>query len=46
MPIRNKIDWLKHTLEFIVVTIGILIAFQLNKCSVEKAQKKTIGIHI
>lgn len=42
---RQKIDWLNHSLEFIVVIVGILIAFQLNKCSSEKEQKSTIDIH-
>ncbi|MEM9824808.1 MAG: hypothetical protein AAF985_27225 [Bacteroidota bacterium] len=26
-------DWVNHTFEFAVVLIGILIAFQLNRCS-------------
>jgi len=43
---RKKIDWLNHSLEFFVVIIGILIAFQLNKCSSDNAQRKTIDIHI
>ncbi|WP_452222796.1 hypothetical protein [Lacinutrix chionoecetis] len=42
---KQKIDWLNHSLEFIVVIVGILIAFQLNKCSSEKEQRKTIETH-
>ncbi len=41
----KKIDWLNHFLEFIVVIIGILIAFQLNTCAVEKKQSKLIESH-
>lgn len=43
---KKHIDWLNHSLEFIVVIIGILIAFQLNKCSAENQQEKTIAIHL
>ena len=43
---KIHIDWLNHGLEFIVVIIGILIAFQLNKCSSENQQEKTINIHL
>jgi len=43
---KKRIDWLNHGLEFIVVIVGILIAFQLNQCSAEKNQKKTIKIHL
>ena len=43
---KNKIDWLNHSLEFAVVIIGILIAFQLNQWSVEKEQEKIIAIHL
>ncbi len=42
----KKIDWLNHGLEFIVVIIGILIAFQLNKCGTENEQAKTINMHL
>ncbi|WP_203294731.1 hypothetical protein [Luteirhabdus pelagi] len=42
----KKIDWLNHFLEFIVVIIGILLAFQLNTCSEEKEQAKLIDRHI
>ncbi len=43
---KLKIDWLNHTLEFIVVLIGILIAFQLNKCSEHRAQDELIKNHL
>ena len=43
---RLNIDWLNHSLEFIVVIIGILIAFQLNKCSVDNQQRETVAIHM
>lgn len=42
----KKIDWLNHFLEFIVVVIGILLAFQLNTCSEKKKEKKLIIEHI
>jgi hypothetical protein len=41
-----RIDWLNHSLEFSVVLIGILIAFQLNKCSDNKTQEDLIKNHI
>jgi len=41
-----KIDWLNHSLEFFVVIIGILIAFQLNKCSSDKSQEQIIQTHL
>jgi len=43
---KQRIDWLNHSLEFIVVIAGILIAFQLNQCSNEKNQKKIINTHL
>lgn len=43
---NTRIDWLSHALEFIVVIIGILIAFQLNQYSTENQQEKTINIHL
>jgi len=42
----RRIDWLNHFIEFIVVVIGILLAFQLNTCSSEKTQAKTIETHL
>lgn len=46
MASSKKIDWLNHFLEFIVVIIGILIAFQLNTCSIEKKQSEILDKHI
>lgn len=46
MAKKKKIDWLNHALEFFVVIIGILIAFQLNECSNAKSESKTIAIHL
>ncbi len=43
---KIRIDWLNHALEFFVVIIGILIAFQLNQYSLEKEQRQTIGNHL
>ena len=43
---KRKIDWLNHFLEFIVVVIGILLAFQLNTCSSNKKEARTIQNHI
>ena len=43
---KRKIDWLNHSLEFFVVLIGILIAFQLNKCSDNRSKSKLIENHL
>lgn len=43
---KPKIDWLNHSLEFIVVIIGILIAFQLEKCSDNRAQRRLVKSHL
>jgi len=43
---KKKIDWLNHSLEFFVVLIGILIAFQLNKCSDNRSKSKLIENHL
>ena len=43
---KRKIDWLNHSLEFFVVLIGILIAFQLNKCSNNRSQTELIENHL
>lgn len=43
---NQKIDWLNHALEFFVVLIGILIAFQLNTCATSRKQKKTVNTHL
>ena len=41
----SKIDWLNHALEFIVVVIGILMAFQLENYAEERKQAKTLEAH-
>jgi ribosomal protein S17E len=42
----RKIDWLNHFLEFVVVIVGILIAFQLNTCSQNKKEQQLVDRHI
>lgn len=46
MAKARKIDWLNHFLEFIVVVIGILLAFQLNTCSENKREAELVKSHI
>ena len=46
MAKTKKIDWLNHVLEFAVVIIGILIAFQLNTCRESKKEAKLVDNHI
>ena len=43
---KKKIDWLNHGLEFAVVLIGILIAFQLNNWSIKNDQQELINLHL
>lgn len=43
---KRKIDWLNHLLEFSVVVIGILLAFQLNTCSERKKEDTLVSSHI
>ncbi|MEL6821592.1 MAG: hypothetical protein AAFP70_07525 [Calditrichota bacterium] len=43
---KKRIDWLNHLLEFSVVLIGILIAFQLNKCGDESRQQDLVETHL
>jgi hypothetical protein len=43
---RTHIDWLNHGVEFLVVIIGILIAFQLNQYASERQQIKTVNTHL
>lgn len=43
---KPRIDWLNHSLEFFVVIIGILIAFQLNTCASKKSQQELVEIHL
>ncbi|NKI33131.1 hypothetical protein [Croceivirga thetidis] len=42
---KKKIDWLNHSLEFFVVIIGILIAFQLDKCSENRKLEENLAEH-
>ncbi len=42
----KKIDWLNHFLEFIVVVIGILLAFQLNTCREGKKEDSLVKDHV
>jgi hypothetical protein len=42
---KRKIDWLNHFLEFIVVVIGILLAFQLNAYAEQNKEKELIVQH-
>lgn len=42
----RKIDWLNHFLEFIVVIIGILIAFQLNNSRERNNEQKLVDQHL
>ncbi|XOV78047.1 MAG: DUF6090 family protein [Aestuariibacter sp.] len=46
MRSKQKIDWLNHGLEFVVVVVGILLAFQLNQWSEERKQGELIDQHI
>lgn len=42
----KKINWLNHFLEFSVVLIGILIAFQLNTCAANKKDRSLVREHL
>ena len=42
----RKIDWLNHFLEFIVVVIGILLAFQLNTCREAHQEEVLVNEHV
>jgi hypothetical protein len=42
----TKINWKNHVIEFVVVVLGILMAFQLNQCSSDKKQAKIIDAHL
>ncbi len=46
MAEKTKINWLSLFLEFIVVIVGILIAFQLNTCSQERKEERLIDRHL
>lgn len=43
---RTKVAWLNHILEFTVVLIGILIAFQLNRCSEIRKNEDLVSEHL
>lgn len=45
-PNKKRPAWIAYALEFIVVIFGILLAFQLDRCSRENEQRKTIAIHL
>lgn len=42
----KNINWLNHLVEFVVVILGILIAFQMSTCAETKTQKKLIKEHL
>ncbi|MCI4669228.1 MAG: hypothetical protein MRZ79_13920 [Bacteroidia bacterium] len=42
----KKINWLNHIIEFIVVVISVLLAFQLNNWSVKREHKKVVSMHL
>lgn len=42
----KNINWLNHIVEFVVVILGILIAFQLSTCAEKKMQKGLIQEHL
>lgn len=46
MAKQPRIDWLNHGLEFAVVLIGILIAFQLNKCQTNRDHLRLVDQHL
>jgi ribosomal protein S17E len=46
MSRSKKIDWLNHLLEFTVVVIGILLAFQLNTCREDRKESTLVNEHI
>jgi len=41
-----KVNWKNHIREFIVVVFGILLAFQLDRCSGDNNQQQLISEHI
>lgn len=42
----KNINWLNHLIEFVVVIIGILIAFQLSTCSEKRKQTVLVQEHL
>lgn len=43
---RFNIDWYNHAIEFLVVIVGILLAFQINQCASHKQQSQIISNHL
>ncbi len=43
---KMKINWINHLIEFIVVIIGILVAFELDSISTENAEKRILEMHL
>lgn len=43
---RKKINWISLFLEFLVVLVGILLAFQLNQCSDRNKSRQLVGQHL
>lgn len=46
MAKTRKIDWLNHGLEFLVVIVGILLAFQLDSCKEDRRNQKLLDQHL
>lgn len=42
----KNVNWLHHLVEFVVVIVGILIAFQLSTCSETRKQGRLIKEHL
>ena len=42
----KNINWLNHLVEFVVVILGILIAFQMSTCAEKKVQSGLIKEHL
>jgi len=43
---KKEINWLKYGLEFLVVIIAILLAFQINTCSLDIEHRETVATHL
>ncbi|MDC7996562.1 DUF6090 family protein [Gilvibacter sediminis] len=46
MAKSKKIDWLNHGLEFVVVIVGILLAFQLDSCREDRKNEVLLRQHL
>lgn len=44
--IKNQIAWLNYGMDLLVVVIGILIAFQLNRWAAERQQATLVDNHL